>query len=71
MPLQQNGTFYPMHKDYYSSTNNKTLLIMSSPILASQAVSSQKEIFLIPQYILEDHMGAIGVPPQVFYYIPS
>jgi hypothetical protein len=45
MSLQQNGTFCPMHKDYYNSANNETLFPSClARILVSQAVSSQTEI---------------------------
>jgi hypothetical protein len=71
MLLQQNDTFYPMHKDYYNNANNETLLLTCLDPFWPPKHYHLRQRFLLPQHIFEDNMGAIGVPPQVFYCIPS
>ena len=71
MSLQQNGTFYPIHKDYYINANRGTLLLTCLAPFWHPKHYHLKQSFSLPRHIFKVHMGAIGVPPQVFYCIPS
>jgi hypothetical protein len=63
--------FIPCTKTTTSNANNETLFLSClAPFLPPKQYNLRQR-FLLPQYILEDHMGAIGVPLQFFYCIPS